>query len=198
MKLMQAIDTCLYKQSLTGWDDECGDTGVIKTYDNECFCALVDVLGHGREAHDISILAEQYLLENYRHDLVDVMNGLHSHLTGTRGAVVALCRLNLTRGVLHYVGVGNITTRIYGSEYTSFIPKGGIVGYSMTAPKEHQVTIYPGDILILYSDGLRQHFDLAQYPVLLNGTAQEVAANLIDNLGKGDDDVSCIVLRYKK
>ena len=195
---MQKIDTYLYKQSMTGWDDECGDTGIIKTYDNECFCALVDVLGHGREAHDISILAEQYLLENYRHDLVDMMKGLHSHLSGTRGAVASLCRLNLIKGLVHYVGVGNITTRIYGNDYTSFIPKGGIVGYSMTTPKEHQVTIYPGDILILYSDGLRQHFDLAQYPGLLAGTALEIANNLIKNLNKGDDDVSCIVLRYGK
>lgn len=195
---MQKIDTYLFKRSLTGWDNECGDTGVIKTYDNECFCALVDVLGHGREAHDVSILAETYLLENYRHDLIGIMNGLHSHLAGTRGAVVALCRLNLTSGLLHYVGVGNISTRIYGSEPRSFVPRDGIVGYSMTAPKEHQVAIYPGDILILTSDGVRQHFDLAQYPGLLNGTAQEVATNLIDNLAKGDDDVSCIVLRYKK
>ena len=195
---MQKIDTYLLKRSLTGWDDECGDTGVIKIYDNACFCALVDVLGHGREAHEVSILAETYFLENYRHDLVDMMNGLHSYLTGTRGAVVALCRLNLTSGVLHYVGVGNISTRIYGSEPVSFVPKGGIVGYSMTAPKEHRAEIYPGDILILTSDGVRQHFDLAQYPGLLSGTAQEIAVNLIDNLGKGDDDVSCIVLRYGK
>ncbi len=195
---MLEIDYYLFKRSLTGWDNECGDTGIIKIHGNECFLALVDVLGHGRAAYDVSVLAEKYLFENYRYDLVDIMNGLHSHLTGTRGAVVALCRLNLISGVVHYFGVGNITTRIYGSEPVSFIPRDGIVGYSITTPKEHQVTIYPGDILILSSDGLRQHFDLAQYPGLLNGTARKIATNLIDNLDKGDDDVSCIVLRYGK
>jgi negative regulator of sigma-B (phosphoserine phosphatase) len=195
---MLEIDYHLLKRSLTGLANECGDTGIIKLYDNECFLALVDVLGHGRAANDIAVLAEKYLLENYRCDLVDILKGLHSHLKGTRGAVVALCRLDLISGVINYVGMGNINTRIYGIENLSFLSRDGIVGYSISTPRGRQVTIYPGDILILTSDGVRQHFDLAHYPGLLNGTAQKIATNMIDNLGKGDDDASCIVLRIKK
>ncbi|MBW1850875.1 MAG: SpoIIE family protein phosphatase, partial [Deltaproteobacteria bacterium] len=170
---MLEIDYYLLKRPLTGLDNECGDTGIIKTYGNKCFLALIDVLGHGREAYDVSVLAEKYLLENYRRDLIDIMNGLHSHLKGTRGAVVALCRLNLINGGMNYVGVGNITTRIFGSEFLTLIPRDGIVGYTIAAPKEHQVTVCPGDILILYSDGVKEHFDLAHHNYLLNGTARK-------------------------
>lgn len=195
---MPDIDCCLLKRPFTRLEDECGDTGIAKTYGDECFVALVDVLGHGKEAHDVAKLAEEYLLENHRNGLVDLVNGLHSHLKGTRGAVAALCRLHLTNGGMDYVGIGNITTRIYGKESFSFVPRDGVVGYSMAAPKEQRVTIYPGDILILSSDGLREHFALEDYPGLLTGTAKRIAASLIDRLGKGDDDASCIVLRYGK
>ncbi|MFC1866690.1 SpoIIE family protein phosphatase [Thermodesulfobacteriota bacterium] len=192
------VDYYLLKRSLTGLDDECGDTGIIKIYGNECFLALIDVVGHGKEAYAVSVLAETYLLENYLSCLVDVMTGLHSLLKGTRGAVVALCRLNLITGEMNYVGVGNISTRIYGGQLSSFVPRDGIVGYTIATPKEHRVKLYNGDILILSSDGVKERFSLEHYPELLNGTARKVAANLIDNLGKGDDDASCIVLRYGK
>jgi serine/threonine protein phosphatase PrpC len=195
---MMDIDYYLQKRSLTGFDDECGDTGIIKVDGNECFMALIDGVGHGPPAHEVSALAETYLAENYRCDLTDMMNGLHSHLEGTRGAVAALCRLDLTSGGMKYVGVGNINTRIYGAEPSTFIPRDGILGYTIASPKEHRVKIYRGDILILTSDGVREHFDRAHYPDLLNGTARKVAANVLDNLGKGDDDASCIVLRYGK
>ena len=126
------------------------------------------------------------------------MNGLHSHLRGTRGAVASLCRLDQRDGGINYVGVGNINTRIYGSTPRTFIPTDGIVGFTIASPKEHRAMLYPGNILILSSDGVKEHFDPAHYPDLLNGTARKVSENLIDNLGKGDDDASCIVLRYGK
>ena len=195
---MQEIDYHLLKRSMTGRENECGDTGVVRVYDNKCFFALIDVLGHGRDAYDVSVLAENYLLENYRCDLVDMMNGLHLHLKGTRGAVATLCRLNLINGEMHYVGMGNITTRLYGAMPVSFVSRDGVIGYKITTPKDEQVKLYPGDILILSSDGVKEHFDLALYPDLLNGSAQKIATDLLYHLGKGSDDASCIVLRYRK
>lgn len=35
-------------------DIECGDTGIIKEFDNKVFIAIVDVLGHGQEAHKLT------------------------------------------------------------------------------------------------------------------------------------------------
>ena len=190
------IDYHLLKRALTGWENECGDIGVIHTDDKSCFLGLVDVLGHGKKAYDIAIFAKQYLMENYQLDLIDMMNGLHLHLKGTLGAVAALCRINLINGVMRYVGVGNISTRLYPNSPMKFIPKDGIIGYLMTSPKEQIASLYPGDILILSSDGVKENFDLANYPTLLTGNAQTIATNLMDNLGKGNDDSSCIVLRY--
>jgi negative regulator of sigma-B (phosphoserine phosphatase) len=195
---MLNIDYHLLKRALTGLENECGDTGVIKVYENKCFFALIDVLGHGKDAYKDSVLAENYLLENYRSNLVDMMNGLHLHLKGTRGAVATLCRLDIINGEMNYVGIGNITGRVYGIKSSRFVSRDGVIGYNVRNPKEQQAKLYPGDILILSSDGVKEHFDLAFYPDLLKGSAQKIATGLIDHLGKGSDDSSCIVLRYGK
>ena len=195
---MPEIDYHLLKRSMTGPENECGDTGVIRVYGNTCFFALVDVLGHGKGAHEVAVVIESYLLENYSRDLVDLMNGLHSHLKGSRGAVALLGRLNLLDGGMHYVGIGNITARLYGVAHVSFVSRDGVIGYNILAPKEQQAEMHPGDILILSSDGVKEHFDLVFYPDLLKGSARKIAADLLDQLGKDNDDASCIVLRYGK
>ncbi len=192
------VDYYLVKRSLTGWEDECGDTGMVRETGDRCFLALIDALGHGKEAYKTALLAEHYVSENYGRDLVDVMQGLHLHLKGTRGVVAAFCLLNRCTGNLRYVGVGNITTKIYGAQPYHFVPQDGIVGYMMASPKEQQRRLHHGDILMLSSDGIREHFAIYDFPYLLSGSARRIANSVLDNLSKDNDDASCLVLRYGK
>ncbi|MBF0230772.1 MAG: SpoIIE family protein phosphatase [Desulfamplus sp.] len=193
---MAKIDFHIAKRSLTGWEDECGDTGVAVVSDDQCFVALVDVLGHGKEAYDVALIAEKYLLENYHLNLIEIIKGLHEHLKGTRGAVAALCRINLNDGVLLYSGIGNINTRVLSSRNLILMPRDGIIGYMSSSPKERQLKLYSGDTLILTSDGVKEHINFGDYPELLKGSANEIANNMLDLFSKGNDDSSCIVLRY--
>ncbi|MBF0528854.1 MAG: SpoIIE family protein phosphatase [Deltaproteobacteria bacterium] len=195
---MPEIDYHFVKRALLGPEDECGDGGVIKQYDGECFLALIDALGHGKEAHEIAVLAENFLLKNFHEKLIGLMNGLHSCLKGTRGAVAALCRLNLSDGQMHYVSVGNITTRLFGSTNSRMVPRGGVIGYMMTAPKEQTIRLYHGDILYLSSDGIKEHFDPNDFPGLLTGSARQIADAVLNGFSKNTDDASCIILRYLK
>ena len=195
---LAAVDHYLVKRGLTGREDECGDTGLVREIGDRCFLALIDALGHGKEAYEIALLAENYLSENSGRDLVDLMQGLHLHLKGSRGGVAACCLLNQRTGNLRYVGVGNITTKIYGAQPYHFVPQDGVVGYMMASPKEQQRQLHHGDILILSSDGIREHFDIYDFPDLLTGSARQIATAVLDNLGKDNDDASCLVLRYGK
>lgn len=195
---MLELDTCLLKRSMTGPEDECGDTGVIRETGEKCFLALIDALGHGKEAHEVAVMAEEFLFENIHLDLIDLMNGLHHHLKGSRGAVATLCRLNIPQGVLQYTGVGNITTRVLGPNPYRFVSRDGIVGYMMSSPKKLEIKLVPGDILLLSSDGITEHFDMDDIPDLLKGPARDIAAGVLHNFGKASDDASCIVLRFGK
>lgn len=189
------MDVGLVKRSLEGPEEACGDGGVIIRTGDDCFVALIDVLGHGVEAHQVAVQAEEFLADNAAKELDDLITDLHTHLKGSRGAVVALCRLNSVNRELRYAGVGNINTRIFGSGDHKFLPREGIVGYRISTPREHQAQMEFGDILVMTSDGVKEHFDPIDYPNLLSGSAGEIAENFLDELGKGTDDASCLVLR---
>ena len=195
---MPHTDYYLVKRALTGRDNECGDTGVIFESSDNVFFALVDVLGHGGQAHEVAILAEQYLEANHRDDLIDLMKGLHECLKGSRGAVAAVCRLHLADGELRCVGMGNITVRILGPRGSRFVLRDGILGYMIPSFREERAQLSSGDVVVMYSDGVRGHFDAIEYPWLLTDSARTVASNMVQQFGKDDDDASCIALKYLK
>ena len=193
---MSRIDYHLVKRALTLRETDCGDTGVIKEFNGQCFLALVDVLGHGSEAYDVALIAQKYLEQNYGNELVDVVQGLHACLKGTRGAVAAVCRLDTKSGELIYVGIGNITVRVLGPRTSRFVSGDGIIGYQITTPREQKLKLFAGDVLVMYSDGIKEHFDLSESPGILTGTAKSIAGGLLNQFGKNNDDASCIALRY--
>ena len=193
---MSGVDCHLVKRALTRREAECGDTGVIKEFDGQCFLALVDVLGHGREAHDVALTAQVYLEQNCSKEPVEVMQGLHTCLKGTRGAVAAICRLDIATGELVYVGMGNIVVRVLGPRAVRFVSRDGIVGYMISTVKQQVMKLLVGDVLVMYSDGIKEHFELSGRPDILSGNAESIAAALLERFWKQNDDASCIVLRY--
>jgi len=193
---MESIDLGMCYQAMLGPESECGDIAVMKQYDNQCFIALIDVLGHGSVARKIALSAQDYLEENYKSMLIELMNGLHQHLKGTRGAVVAMCHLDILTGELTYVGMGNITVRIFSVKPTRLTPKDGIVGYKMTNPRIINIKLHPKDIILMYSDGIKEHFDIFECAGLLKEDAQDIAIGILTQFGKKNDDESCVVLKY--
>lgn len=136
-------------------NSECGDTGLIKEFENKVFIGILDVLGSGKDAQKIVSISKDFLEKNYRKDLVEIMKGLHECIKGSRGAVAGVCHLDLKTGELKYVGIGNITTRIFGSSTKRIISRSGIIGYMMPSPREKTMKLYASDILVLYTDGVK-------------------------------------------
>ena len=193
---MVRIDYHLVFRSLLGANSECGDIGMIKVYDKQCFLALIDGLGHGEIANEAASIAYDYLEKNFGDHLVELMRELHEKLKGTRGIVAAFCHLNIETGDLRYVGIGNIRVKVQGTRNFSFVPRDGVVGYIIPTPSLHFHKLHLGDILLMYSDGIREHFNPLEHPGLFSGTAQRIAESLLEKFGKKNDDASCIALRY--
>ena len=193
---MNKVEYASRKESIYGPDEiECGDAAVIHQNDESVFVALIDALGHGTKAYEAACLAVDFLDQNYEEPLPELMKKLHIHLQGSRGVVAGLCRIHIKEGYLDYVGVGNISTRIYGEEKQFLVSKDGVVGFSMTEPKEVQAVLRDNDLLILTSDGIRDLFPLEEYPNLLHGSSDNVVQFIMKRFRKFDD-ASCIVLRY--
>ena len=194
---MGRADCHLILRALTGPLEECGDTGVVVSGDSaSCFIALVDVLGHGPEARQSAIIAEEFLAGCADADLLETLQGLHRALRQGRGAVATLCRLDLQSGELQVTGVGNITARIFGSEHIRVLSRDGVIGYQMGTPRLHAFRLCPGDIVMLYSDGIRESFETHDCPGLLSGSARDICGLVMQTFSKGNDDASCLVLRY--
>lgn len=177
----------------------CGDTGVIKEFDNKVFIDIIDGAGHGENAMKVALICRDYLEKNYTQDLVIIMNSLHQQIkTLQRGAVIGLSLLDMATGELEYVGVGNVTARKFGSSSVRCIPRSGIVGYMMPTPREEKMILHDGDVLLLHTDGVKEHFDLDDYPELLIDDAETIATHIIGQFGKEEDDAACIALRYQR
>jgi hypothetical protein len=195
---MKKIEYAMILRALL-WDiSECGDLGYIKEYDNKCFVCLIDILGHGKLARSIAVDAEEYLEANYQRNLVDVMNGLHKHLYGSRGGVVLMCRLDIPSEKLQYTGIGNVTGRVIGSNQHRMLSKDGIVGFGSINPVIRECDFSDRDLLILYSDGIKEHFNLLDHLALFTGETESIARGVLKEFGKKTDDACCIVLKYIK
>jgi serine phosphatase RsbU (regulator of sigma subunit) len=193
---MADIDCGLIMRALLGYESECGDMGIIKQSKEGCFLALLDILGHGAGAREVALAARDYLDKNYRSDLVDIVNDLHNLLKGTRGTVGAFLRFHIETGQLSYAGIGNITVRILGQNPSHLVLRDGIIGYIMPKPEEKLVYLLPGDILLIHSDGIREHVEASACADLWVRSAQDIAEQWLQCFGKQNDDASVMVMKY--
>ena len=173
-----------------------GDTVVIRPLEQGLFVAIVDVLGHGTEANELTHVIDAYLARYGTSDVSGVMKRLHQHLKGTRGAVVGLCAIDAATGRVEYAGIGNTTMRRFGRVETRLVSQEGVLGQNMRTPWAQTLQLEPGDVIVLYTDGVSDRFTSDDYPGVLRHAAEEVASNIVKRFGKDHDDAACIAVRY--
>ena len=151
-----------------------GDTVVIRPLGQALFVAIVDVLGHGPEAHELTHVIKTYLGRYGNADVSGVMTRLHQHLKGTRGAAVGLCAFDESTGCIEYVGVGNTAIRRFGKADTRLVSKDGVVGHTMRSLLPQTMQLEPGDLIVLHTDGVSSRFTAEDYPGALHHSPEEV------------------------
>jgi negative regulator of sigma-B (phosphoserine phosphatase) len=173
-----------------------GDSVVIRPLEQGLFAAIVDVLGHGPEAHEVTLVIDAFLARHATADVSDLMSRLHQRLKGTRGAAVGLCAIDSATGSIHYVGIGNTSIRRFGSSETRLVSKDGVVGQNMRTPLLQSLRLDAGDLVVLYTDGVSDRFTADDYPGVLRHAPKEVVRIILDRFGKDHDDSACIAVRY--
>ena len=173
-----------------------GDAVVIRPLEEGLFVAIVDVLGHGPEAHELTHVIDAYLARYWTSDVFGLMTRLHQHLKGTRGAAVGLCAIDTAAGRIDYAGIGNTAMRRFGKVETRLVSQDGVLGQNMRTPRPQTLQLEPGDLIVLYTDGVSDRFTSDDYPGVLHHASKEVASNIIQRFGKDYDDAACIAVRY--
>ncbi len=173
-----------------------GDAVVIEPVEGGLFAAIVDVLGHGPEAHQLALRIEAYLARYASTDVGGLMSRLHRHLQGTRGAAVGLCAIEEDSGRVGYAGTGNTVLRRIGRTETRLVSQEGVLGQNMRTPREQTLALEKGDLILLYTDGVQDRFGSEDYPSLLHHAPKDVVRTIIDRFGKHYDDAACIAVRF--
>jgi anti-sigma regulatory factor (Ser/Thr protein kinase) len=156
----------------------------------------VDGLGHGEYAARAAATAVEVFLANADRDCVRLVETLHRALAPTRGAALAVARLDRTEQVVRFVGIGNITgAMIADGQVRHMVSHNGTAGH--VAPRIREFT-YPftGEpTLILHSDGMSARWDLGAFPGLAAAHPALIAGILFRDYRRGRDDCSVVVLR---
>ncbi|MET0263950.1 MAG: SpoIIE family protein phosphatase [Rariglobus sp.] len=174
----------------------CGDAVVIVRHGAAITCMMADGLGHGPNAAEASDEAVRIARKNPSMNPGDLMTAINDALKKTRGAAVAITRIDTQSRQFSFCSVGNIATSLvrYGASKT--LPSGnGIVGHIM--PRiENVVMPWTGqDLLVMHSDGLHTHTKTYNQPGLLVRPAPIIAGMLYGQQKRGRDDASVLVVR---
>jgi negative regulator of sigma-B (phosphoserine phosphatase) len=174
-----------------------GDAVVVKQLDGGVLLAIVDVLGHGPEAHKLTHVIEAFVGSYGSADVSGLMKHLHQHLKGSRGAAVGLCAIDTEKGCAHYAGIGNTAIRRFGATETRLVSQDGVLGQNMRTPQNQALALEPGDLIVLYTDGVSDRFTSSDYPSLPHHAPEDIARNIVQRFGKDHDDAACIAARYQ-
>ncbi|HPF87339.1 MAG TPA: SpoIIE family protein phosphatase [Candidatus Limiplasma sp.] len=193
---MPDIDCGMAIRPLNRFLSESGDTARIYQAGEFCDLVLIDVLGHGAQARVVAQRAERYVDVHHGEELLALLQGLHAHLLGTRGAVAACCRLHVPSGALQCSGIGNISVKVLRYKQETLITRDGVIGYHTIRPQIVETTLKPGDIVLMHSDGIRSTVNYIEQQSLLEKSATGMANTIIKEYGTKTDDACCIVMKY--
>jgi anti-sigma regulatory factor (Ser/Thr protein kinase) len=171
-----------------------GDAATLRWIGDLVLIALVDGLGHGAAAAAIAKRAESALDSTQGIDVLMIIEEVHEALRPTSGAAVAVALIDAAQRSYEAAAVGNVRVRILGDSDRRLDWTEGTVGSDYRTP--NVTTGRLGDAtLLLYSDGVADHFEARDYPGIRSDSPTMAARIIVERFGKDHDDASCVVLR---
>jgi anti-sigma regulatory factor (Ser/Thr protein kinase) len=178
-------------------EDACGDAWGAVWSDQDLGIIVADGLGHGLDARLASTEAVRQFQESPELAPRPLLLRVHQALRSTRGAAVAVARIDAVRGQLTFAGVGNVSARVYsGTESRqNLVSLNGTAGHQCERIQEFNYP-WPADgLLVMHSDGLATGTALDAYPGLAARDPALIAAVLYRDFCRGRDDATVVVAK---
>lgn len=171
----------------------CGDGVAAAVLGKMASILVTDGLGHGEGAAEASRRAIELFRQSAFDAPTSLVSRIHAELATTRGAALALVQIDLTSDRLTFVGVGNITARVY-SRYSSVgcVSIQGIVGGPLGRLKPYEYEWSPGSRLLMYSDGILSAAKLGERTI---SSANMTAAEIYRDFCRLNDDATVVVVK---
>ena len=177
-----------------------GDGCIYKSTERYFKLLLLDGLGHGPEAHQVVIEANNTLKICPYHEPEEIVRFLHLALKKTRGGVGTVVVYDFKEQVAKVLGVGNIATRTAdGREVKNIMSYNGIIGHNIpNTMSSHVIQQKEFTYLILCSDGLKTRWDFSQHPMILRYDPMIIASAIYKDFGRRNDDMSIVLIKVNK
>jgi serine phosphatase RsbU (regulator of sigma subunit) len=176
-----------------------GDMHVVLETKKGALVGVIDGLGHGNEAARASEHALS-VLEHYREEtLFYLVKKCHDELLQTRGVVFTLAAFNFGDDTMAWVSVGNVEGVLIRANPADepnverSLQRSGVIGYRLPPIHASMLSVFPGDTLVLASDGIKPlfHGDIKRkQPV------EMIAKEIGERYLRGIDDAVVFVGRY--
>ena len=172
----------------------CGDAIAIHDEGGVLLAVLIDGLGHGPGAARASKAACDYINAHRDLPLKRLFEGCDKALRPTRGVVMTAVRIERSTGVMQHAAVGNVEMKYSGRGDITLLTSPGVVGTRLRKVVVRRSELAPGDLLVMFTDGISSRFDLSKIKAAVQGP-QELADYLLSNHAKEHDDAGCVVIR---
>lgn len=160
---------------------------------------IVDGLGHGPAAAEAAREAVRAFDATPHISPASTVSAMNGPLRSTRGAAVAVVRIDFTAGTIAFAGIGNISgTLINGDVRRKMVSHNGIVGHAVRNIQEFVYPCSRNTLVVLHSDGLATNWHLQAYPGLSEKHPGIIAAILYRDFTRGRDDVTVVVARCRQ
>ena len=192
-----------------GWDigavwlpkagqEVCGDAWATTETADGYSLVMADGLGHGLSAADAARAAVRCFEATPTLGPGALVSAIHQALRGTRGAAVAVVRVDRRAGHLVFAGVGNVAGAIVGKRASrQLVSLNGTAGHTVHKINEFTYPWTDDALLLLHTDGLGGRWDLDRYPGLTARHPSLVAGVLYRDFNRGRDDVTVVVARER-
>jgi phosphoserine phosphatase RsbX len=178
-------------------EDRSGDLAVFTPTTSGGLACLIDGLGHGGAAADAAEAAAEVIRVYAEAPPQELLDRCHEALKETRGVVMTLARFDTDAAELEWTGVGNVDARLWhpkaGGRHDVALVFGGVVGYQVPRVRPSTLSLEPGDLLVMVTDGIDPGFASALDG---GGAAQVIAERVFAAHSKGTDDALVVVVRY--
>jgi phosphoserine phosphatase RsbX len=195
------IEWAALRRPLPG-EEVCGDHPIaVDVGETAALFGVVDGLGHGEEAAKAALRAVEVVNRSRAEPLDVLVQRCHRVLAATRGVAMTLARIDFETDTLSWLGIGNVTADLVAKSAggvgvrSSALLAGGIVGYRIPQSLfTHQISITPGDLLLIASDGITEdHLDNIDFAA----SAMTIAEKMLEVYSKETDDALVLAARHR-
>lgn len=212
---MDMIKTAGLSYGKIGTDEFNGDAYIKIVKNTYVLVGVIDILGHGKDAHIAAEKAKRFIERNHYLDIQDIVLLLHKYLKNERlrGGMVELAKFacNIEEKSeksklpmqITFCGVGDVSYRMFEKDNAkesktykvlSLPTSDGVVGENLRKkPLKQTVDFKVGSIAVLFSDGLSTKLkideDLAEQNLI------ELTHSLMKRYGKETDDRTLLLVK---